>query len=78
MLHHYITLYEENGKSYVESWLQLNIFKWNICFSKRKKEIPRLQLIVTKGEDKELVVDFIEKGDSIVKEPYDAKCYYIE
>ncbi len=37
MLHHYITKYTENGKKYAEAWLQLNVFGFSFCFSKRKK-----------------------------------------
>lgn len=39
MLHHYITKYTENGKKYAEAWLQLNVFGFSFCFSKRKKEL---------------------------------------
>ena len=41
MLHHYITKYwdvDENAL-YVEAWLQLNIFGYCFCFSRRKKKI---------------------------------------
>lgn len=36
---HYITKYTEDGKLYVESWLQINIFGKAFCFSKKKIEI---------------------------------------
>lgn len=39
MIKHYITKYEEDGKTYVESWLQLNLFGKAYCFSKRRIEI---------------------------------------
>ena len=39
MMHHYITKYEENGKRYAESWMQINLFGKCFCFSKRKTEI---------------------------------------
>ena len=39
MMHHYITKYEENGKRYAESWMQINLFGRCFCFSKRKMEI---------------------------------------
>lgn len=34
-MHHYITKYDENGEKYAESWIQLNLLGWAICFSKR-------------------------------------------
>ena len=36
MIHHYITKYEENGKRYAESWIQINVFGKCICFLKKK------------------------------------------
>jgi hypothetical protein len=39
VLHHYITRYTENGKKYVEAWLQFNLFGRCYCFSKRKVEV---------------------------------------
>lgn len=36
---HYLTVYEENSKLYVESWLQLDVLNRSYCFSKNKKEI---------------------------------------
>ncbi len=39
MIKHYITKYKENGHRYSESWLQLNLFKWAWCFSKKKIRI---------------------------------------
>jgi hypothetical protein len=36
---HYITKYEENGKHYAESWMQINMFGKCFCFSKRTIEI---------------------------------------
>ena len=41
MLHHYITHYGQENKdgsidSIVESWFQVNIFKWCFCFSKKR------------------------------------------
>lgn len=39
MIKHYITKYKENGKIYVESWLQIDILSKSICFSKRIVEI---------------------------------------
>lgn len=39
MIHHYLAKYRENGKQYVESWIQLNLFGKCWCFSKRKIEI---------------------------------------
>ncbi|VDG70539.1 MULTISPECIES: hypothetical protein [Clostridium] len=39
MIHHYITTYTEDGVKYAEAWLQINLFKWRFCFSKRKKKL---------------------------------------
>lgn len=38
-MHHYITKYDENGKKYAESWIQLNLLGWAICFSRRKMQL---------------------------------------
>lgn len=38
-MHHYLTVYEEDGKRYAEAWMQINFFGLCFCFSKRKKEI---------------------------------------
>lgn len=37
MIHHYMSQYEENGKKKIVSWLQINLFWWCFCFSKREK-----------------------------------------
>lgn len=39
MIKHYITKYEEDGKRYAESWIQLNIFGFTRCYSKRRIEL---------------------------------------
>nr|DAX32930.1 MAG TPA: hypothetical protein [Caudoviricetes sp.] len=41
MLHHYITKYwdVDEGALYVEAWLQLNVFGYCFCFSRRKERI---------------------------------------
>jgi len=36
MIHHYITSYEENGNRFAEAWIQINIFVFCWCLSKRK------------------------------------------
>ena len=36
---HHITTYTENGKKYVSSWLQINLFGRCYCFSKKTKEL---------------------------------------
>ena len=39
-MHHYITQYvAKDGKRYAEAWLQINLFRWCFCFSRRKIEI---------------------------------------
>ena len=39
-MNHYITRYiDENDIDWVESWLQIDIFKWCYCFSIRREEI---------------------------------------
>lgn len=40
-MHHYMTFYEENGRRYVESWLQINLLGKCFCFSKIKREIVK-------------------------------------
>lgn len=39
MIKHYITKYEENGKRYAESWIQLNVFGFIRCYSKKRIEL---------------------------------------
>lgn len=39
MFKHHITKYRADGKTYVESWLQLNLFGKAYCFSKKKIEL---------------------------------------
>lgn len=43
MLHHYITKYrdDDEGRWYAVSWLQLDLFGWCWCFSKRRIPIER-------------------------------------
>lgn len=41
MIKHYITKYEEDGKIYVESWLQINLFGKTYCFSRKRLEIEK-------------------------------------
>lgn len=36
---HYLTKYNENGKRYAESWLQINLFGKAICFWRKRIEI---------------------------------------
>ena len=38
-MHHYITVYTEDGTLYAESWLQINIFGLCFCFWKKRKQI---------------------------------------
>lgn len=38
-MNHYITKYQENGKIYVEAWLQINLFGKAFCFSRKRIEI---------------------------------------
>ena len=43
-MHHYITQYvAKDGKHYAEAWLQINIFRLCICFSRRKIEIHEIK-----------------------------------
>lgn len=39
MIKHYITKYEEDGKLYAESWIQINIFGRCYCISRKRLEI---------------------------------------
>ena len=41
MIKHYITRYEEDGKLYAESWIQINIFGRCYCISRKRTEIVR-------------------------------------
>jgi len=36
---HYITKYYENGEYFAESWLQVNVFGYCFCFSRKKTKI---------------------------------------
>ena len=45
MIKHYITKYEEDGKSYAESWIQLNIFGFTRCYSKRRIELQEVNVM---------------------------------
>lgn len=38
-MHHYITIYTENGIRYAESWIQINLFGLSFCFARRRKKI---------------------------------------
>jgi len=70
MLHHYLTQYGENGKQWVEAWLQFNIFGLCFCFSKRKFEIydqfivggkPVEQIVVSR-DNKEVIAVISNTG----------------
>ncbi len=39
MLHHYLTIYTENGERYAEAWIQFDFIDWSWCFSRRRLEI---------------------------------------
>lgn len=39
MIHHYIEQEEHNGNYYAVSWIEINIFRYSIVFSKRKIRI---------------------------------------
>jgi hypothetical protein len=36
---HYIAKYQENGRLFVEAWLQINFLRWSFCFSRKTIEI---------------------------------------
>lgn len=42
MIHHYLTKYEETGKLYAESWIQINLFGRCFCFSKKRIELTHI------------------------------------
>ena len=42
MIKHYITHYARDGKDYAEAWIQINLFKWCICLSKKRTVINEL------------------------------------
>lgn len=50
MVKHYITKYEEDGKLYAESWIQINIFGKCYCISRKRTEITRERKRVIKKE----------------------------
>lgn len=68
MLHHYITRYTENGEDIVEAWLQLNIFNWCFCFSRRKKVIKNNSTITVQvaNMDDELITSIDTDGEDSV------------
>lgn len=39
MIHHYITGYEEDGKRWVESWIQIDVLWLCLCLSRRRIEV---------------------------------------
>jgi hypothetical protein len=49
MIHHYITVYGENGRVYAESWMQLDIFGRCFCFWNRKMDITDEDMEFLKG-----------------------------
>lgn len=53
MIKHYITKYREDGKLYVEAWLQLNILGINYCFSKKKMEIIPEKIVIKQEKEQE-------------------------
>ncbi len=38
-MHHYLTKYEENGSTYVEAWIQINVFGRCFCIWRVRKKI---------------------------------------
>lgn len=44
MIHHHLKTYVENGIKYVESWIQINIFKWCFCIYKRKRNYIQFKM----------------------------------
>lgn len=38
-MHHYLTVYTEEGIRYAESWLQINLFGRSFCFSKQRYKV---------------------------------------
>ena len=38
-MHHYLTKYEENGSTYVEAWIQINVFGHCFCIWRVRKKI---------------------------------------
>jgi|WetSurMetagenome_2_1015567.scaffolds.fasta_scaffold152017_3 hypothetical protein len=39
MVHHYMAIYGERGRVYIESWLQINLFGRCFCFWRKKQDI---------------------------------------
>ena len=48
-MHHYLSFYNQGGKSYVEAWIQINIFGKSFRFLKVTKQI-RSEYFVERGE----------------------------
>ncbi len=42
MFRHHIAKYSEEGRLYIEAWLQINIFGLCYCFSRRRIEIKQM------------------------------------
>lgn len=69
MLHHYITNYgleKSDGtiENIFESWIQINVFKWCFCISKRRIILDAPWEGTNEGEEK---VDFSKFKDLIVE-----------
>ena len=48
-MHHYISFYNQGGKSYVDAWIQINIFGFSFRFLRVTKQI-RSEYFVERGE----------------------------
>jgi hypothetical protein len=49
MIHHYLSFYNQGGKSYVEAWIQINLFGLSFRFLKVTKQI-RGEYFVERGK----------------------------
>ena len=78
MLHHYIAKYsfkKANGtiENRVESWIQINVFKWCFCFSKKRikldaswEDIDELGEEIDFSQFKEMIIETNEKNPKTI------------
>ncbi|MQW23918.1 MULTISPECIES: hypothetical protein [unclassified Lactococcus] len=78
MIHHYITnygleKYDGTIENIVESWIQINIFKWCFCISKRRitldapwVDIDGVEEKIDFSKFKELIIETEEKNPKTI------------
>ena len=48
-MHHYLTKYEENGSTYVEAWIQINVFGRCFCIPARPGALRKSNIMPKSG-----------------------------